>query len=75
MALSTTVRCGKCKKELEITDAYASYNTGVTVEIEPCSNLDCINCKECEEVDTQKRYKKEADELKKIIKDAKEILK
>ena len=55
------INCSKCGKELNIIDSNIDPMGDITVNIYPCSDLDCRNCSSCE---TEQKFR----EVKEILK-------
>ena len=52
--MNIVIKCGKCGLHLPIKETHVNVCSDVEVRVEPCTNIDCYNCSECE---TDKKLK------------------
>lgn len=72
--MNIKAECWNCKKELEIKHTHSDPLSAITIEIEPCNNIDCYDCKECESDQENKRLKKIIDDIEPKLLDIKDSL-
>jgi len=62
------LRCANCKQELEVSDTEHDFATnGVILIVKPHKNIDCYDCKDCEEVPSLKKQITELQEALKTV--------
>jgi hypothetical protein len=63
------INCSNCKADLEIKDKCINTLGDLTIEVSPCNNIDCYDCKDCETDEENKKLQQEVMKLKEQLKE------
>ncbi len=66
-----TLKCSKCRKELEIKTISSTVLDNIEIEVFPCKNTNCYDCSECEDLNL---IEKRAEDAEKKLEEVQKIL-